>query len=118
MRILTTESQEALANHITSLVRQEVQQEAELAEQVKLPGVRFSQELVRIRAQLAALRWIQATEPNPSDWKVRRVTAEQQAAAVEQFRVQLISSADEPTRAAAYDLLVCLHGQSSIFNWA
>lgn len=101
-----------LTNHITNLVRQEVSHLAQVTEmEATLP-----QELVSVRAQLAALRWA-ATAPR-ADWRVRLEDVEVQQAHVTKLLEALTHPADGPARRAMHELLLCLHGQSSALNWA
>jgi hypothetical protein len=120
---LTAESQAKLTTRITALIQWEVREENNLAlrtQSMSIVGgqLPLPQELVSVRAQLAALRWIQASESIPADWRNRWREVERQAAAIEQFKALLTHAADEVTCDYAHDLLLCLHGQSIIFDWA
>jgi len=122
MRKLTAESQLKLTDRITALVQKEVHEEANLAllmQSTSVVGeVPTPPGLISIRAQLAALRWIQASESTPADWRNRWREVEKQAASIEQLEAQLTHAADELTSEYAHNLLLCLHGQSLIFDWA
>ncbi|HEX8659014.1 MAG TPA: hypothetical protein VF690_15840 [Hymenobacter sp.] len=121
---LTAESQARLTSRITDLVQREVREEAALVQRMQRASIVGGQLpvppelLVSFRAQLAALRWIQASESTPAAWRNRWRAVERHAAAVEQLKDQLTHAGDEVSYDHAHDLLLCLHGQSLILEWA